>query len=203
MQNKFSVLMVCTGNICRSPFAEFALLQQLQDIPEVEVGSAGIRAMVGESMFADTQKVAGSYGVEGFEGHRARQVSKELLEASDLILTMTREQRRAVVEISPRVTRRAFTIREFARLADATTDFDLHNRDDSNDELRANALRRAVQSVKLSRSLATPLLSSAEDEVVDPYQQSLDVHRTSAEQLIPAVESVALLIRRVISGGGV
>lgn len=203
MQNNFSILMVCTGNICRSPLAEFALLQSVRDLPEIEVGSAGVRAMVGDSMFIDTQEIAGSYGVEGFEAHRARQISEALIEASDLILTMTRSQRRQVVEISPRATRRVFTIREFARLADATNDDDLRNNKENHDGFRANVLREAVQTVKLNRTLDLPAQNIDLDEVVDPYQQSREIHKESAEQLLPAVESVAQLIRRAYSGAGV
>ena len=106
MESDSSILMVCTGNICRSPLAERLLSNQVQDIPVIRVDSAGTHAMVGEHMFAETQKTALSLGVVGVESHRARQIAAEILETSDLILTMTREQRREVVELSSRVTRR-------------------------------------------------------------------------------------------------
>ena len=46
----FSVLTVCTGNICRSPLAELILAASLSDIPDVRVESAGTGALVGHGM---------------------------------------------------------------------------------------------------------------------------------------------------------
>src|SRR5690625_7889415 len=112
--------MVCTGNICRSPFAEYLLANLVQDINRVNVSSAGTNAMVGERMSPETQTIAESYGVENFESHRARQLSEEIFSGSVLILTMNRTQRRKVVELEPRVTLRIFSCPYFAPLIPAT-----------------------------------------------------------------------------------
>ncbi|GJN41996.1 arsenate reductase/protein-tyrosine-phosphatase family protein [Corynebacterium ammoniagenes] len=198
MQNEFSILMVCTGNICRSPMAENLLAKMVQDISEVRIMSAGTHAMVGEPMFPISQQIAQSYGAEDLESHRARQVTDELLKASDLVLTMTREQRRFVVESNPHVTRRAFTLREFSRLASVTTDEMLAADLETIKDFNVDKLRTAVQSVSLSRSQVSPVSEPAELEVIDPYGQPAAVHQDSAEQLVPAIESVADLIRRAL-----
>lgn len=178
--------------------AEYLLAQMVQDCSEVSVTSAGTHAMVGEQMFPISQQIAQSYGAEDLESHLARQVTEKILESSDLVLTMTREHRRFVVESNPHVTRRAFTIREFARLVSATTDemlaADLETIKDSN----VDKLRAAVHSVSLSRSQVSPVNDPAELDVIDPYGKSAAVHQGSAEQLVPAIEAVADLIRRAV-----
>lgn len=199
MESNFSVLMVCTGNICRSPLAERLLSAQVQDLSEVCVSSAGNHARVGEQMDAETQQIAQSYGVDDVGSHRARQISEGIVESADLILTMTRVHRRDVVELSPRVTRRTFTLREFARLAEATSDEMLGADLKTVNGSAIETLRAAVQSVALSRSLVPSVTDAAEDEVIDPYRQSSDVHEKSAQQLVPAVNTVANLLRRALA----
>lgn len=200
MRNSFSILTVCTGNICRSPLAEQLLVAHLQGIPEITISSAGTRALVGEPMLATTQEIAHSYGVETTEAHRARQVNETLLESSDLILAMTRDQRRAVVELSPRVTRRVFTIREFARLAEVTTDDVLASEIDRTGESAVERLRAAVKAVTLSRNILPLVADRAEEDVIDPYQREMKVHEASAQQLTPAVDAVAALLKRSVEG---
>ena len=79
-----TVLVVCVGNICRSPVAE-RLLQTLA--PGLQVSSAGIGALVGKSADAIVSEVAAARGV-ALDGHVARQFSVELGKAADLILVM-------------------------------------------------------------------------------------------------------------------
>jgi protein-tyrosine phosphatase len=178
--------------------AESLLGKMVEDISEVRVMSAGTHAMVGEQMFTVSQQIAQSYGAEDVDSHRARQVTEEILESSDLVLTMTREHRRFVVESNPHVTRRAFTLKEFARLASVTTDemlaADLGAVGDSNIE----KFRAAVRSVSLSRSQVPTVSDPAELEVIDPYGHSDAIHQASAEQLVPAVEIVADLLWRAL-----
>jgi len=179
--------------------AEYLLAKMVQDIPEVRIMSAGTHAMVGEPMFPISQQIAQSYGAEELESHRARQVTDVLLESSDLVLTMTREQRRFVVESNPHVTRRVFTLREFSRLASVTTDEMLAADLETIKDFNVDKLREAVQSVSLSRSQVPPVNDPTELDVIDPYGQSAEVHQDSAEQLAPAIESVADLIRRALN----
>jgi protein-tyrosine phosphatase len=85
----FSVLVVCTGNICRSPMAA-ALLQHY--LPEdlqtgIEVGSAGTHALQGYPAEANAIEAIDRIGID-ITGHRARQITKKIARQSDLILTM-------------------------------------------------------------------------------------------------------------------
>lgn len=200
MRNSFSILTVCTGNVCRSPLAEQLLRNRLRDVSAIEVSSAGLQALVEQPMFDVTQEIARSYGVDDTDSHRARQVTETLLESSALILTMTRDQRRAVVELSPRVTRRVFTLREFARLAGVTTEDVLASEISRAGASPADRLRAAVKAGTAGRSILPPVTDPAEDDVIDPYKRELKVHEASAQQLVPAVDAVASLLKRSVEG---
>lgn len=79
-----SVLVVCIGNICRSPLGERFLQARLTG---VSVSSAGLGAMVGQAVDDEAAKGAAEVGLD-VAGHSARQMTAELGSAHDLILVM-------------------------------------------------------------------------------------------------------------------
>lgn len=190
-EGPFTILTVCTGNVCRSPLAE-GLLRMVLGGLDVRVHSAGTGALVGEGMTEQNQRIASDLGVIDGPGHRARQLDIEHLRSADLILALSREHRRQVVELLPRASRQAFTLREFARLAVEVSDEDLATLRG----LEAERMRGAVELVAQLRGTLPPLEDPADDDVVDPYRQSDEVYRLSADQLIPSVNSTASLLRR-------
>ncbi|AXE39867.1 low molecular weight phosphatase family protein [Acidipropionibacterium virtanenii] len=107
----FRILVVCTGNICRSPAAAQLLDAAVES--DVDVSSAGTDALVGLSLdpaMADAMRRAGAAP----RPHRARRLNSWLLEVADLVLTMDQVQRRRVLELAPEALHRTFTLREFA-----------------------------------------------------------------------------------------
>jgi protein-tyrosine phosphatase len=90
------ILMVCTGNICRSPMAEVLLAKRLRDLGwEVAVESAGLAALVGHRADPTARALMGAHGLD-LERHRARQLTPELIRSFELILVMEAAQQRAV-----------------------------------------------------------------------------------------------------------
>ena len=93
------VLIVCVGNICRSPTAEMLLRHELQG-RDVTVESAGLGALAGHPIDATAQAVLEGHGLSG-QSHVARQIDRSMIDAADLVLTMEPWQTDAVLEISP------------------------------------------------------------------------------------------------------
>jgi protein-tyrosine-phosphatase len=90
------VLVVCTGNTCRSPLVAAALLDQLgPDRVRVDVGSAGTAAWEGQPATANAVAVAAQEGID-LAGHRSRRATPELARGADLVLVMEREHARAM-----------------------------------------------------------------------------------------------------------
>lgn len=86
------VLIVCVGNICRSPIAADLLRQQL---PALEVSSAGLAAVVGEDVDPTAKLVAEHHGIR-VNPHIARQFTPQLADSQDLILVLEKWHRRDI-----------------------------------------------------------------------------------------------------------
>lgn len=96
-----SVLTVCTGNVCRSPMAAAVLADRLarRRVPAV-VGSAGLRALVGEPAAPEAQALLAERGLD-LSGHRGRQLTAALVAQHELVLVMDAAQERAVRALAP------------------------------------------------------------------------------------------------------
>jgi protein-tyrosine-phosphatase len=83
------ILFVCTGNTCRSPLAEGIARRLVREraLPDVEVSSAGTSAWPEAPASDGSLLVAMEHGIDLSE-HRARQLSPEIVAASDVILAM-------------------------------------------------------------------------------------------------------------------
>jgi len=81
-----SVLMVCAGNICRSPTAEYLLKSKLAG-KNVKVSSAGLTALEGKSADSFAQELASQHGVDMSE-HKGQQISTNLVTHNSVILVM-------------------------------------------------------------------------------------------------------------------
>jgi protein-tyrosine-phosphatase len=113
------VLVVCTGNICRSPMAE-GFLRGLfrQRNQHITVASAGTSGWDGSPPTPEAIQAAAERDTD-IGDHRARRVRPHHAEQADLVLCMTTEQRERVVQLAPTVAPRAFTIKELVQLLEA------------------------------------------------------------------------------------
>ena len=112
------VLVVCTGNVSRSPAAQAMLATRLA-AGSVQVTSAGTEAMVGAPVDERMAALLSEEEQGTLRDFRARQLDERMVAAADLVLTMTREHRSAVVTLAPSALRRTFTLSEFAELLPA------------------------------------------------------------------------------------
>lgn len=188
----FNVLTVCTGNICRSPLTEMLLRKTLHGLPTV-IHSAGTQALTDNPMEEANQIIANELGVTDGHEHRARQLTREMLEKADLVLALSREHRAAVVELLPRASRRVYTLREFALLANSANLAELSR---SNAELAEDRMRDFVEEIAQRRGSIPAPDDLNELDVIDPYGQGDEAYVESAGQITPAVKTIGEMLRR-------
>lgn len=115
-----TILVVCTGNIRRSPAVEVMLREGVGPISGVarhgiSVISAGTEALVGYEMDPVIAAEVAAAGVR-LSRHEAYGLTVEDIEASDLIITAERSHRREVARLVPSAVTRTFTLVEIAAL---------------------------------------------------------------------------------------
>ncbi|WP_427016765.1 low molecular weight phosphatase family protein [Pseudarthrobacter sp. P1] len=176
----FRILVVCTGNICRSPMAERLLAAGLDKLAprQFAITSAGTQAMVDWNMVPQVQGLLRVFGADP-EHFAARLLTPQILKDQDLVLTMTRAHRSRVVELAPSLLLKTFTLRELARLlpgvqVDAPTP--------------AERWRAALRPAARLRSRAPG--SPGDDDVVDPYGRGDATYQEMSHQLAPAVRTL-------------
>ncbi len=95
------VVVICVGNICRSPMAEYLIRHNPSaQKAGVVVSSAGLYAMVGFPADPMAQELLLARGID-LSPHRAQRFTMELLSQSDLVLTMEAWQQREIERMSP------------------------------------------------------------------------------------------------------
>jgi protein-tyrosine phosphatase len=115
------VLVICTGNICRSPIAEGMLRRALAgrlgaDAPSVD--SAGTQGWEGSAAQPGSVAAAAEREID-ISGHVARLLTREMIGGADLVLAMAGEHRDFVREVEPGALAHTFTLKELVRLLDA------------------------------------------------------------------------------------
>lgn len=191
----FSILTVCSGNICRSPLAEQLLRAGLAPWPQASIASAGTIGMTGHPMTDQAAALSRQFGGEP-SAHSARQLTKEHLTEANLVFAMSREHRRAIAELAPRAIRYTFTIREFARLISSVTELDLDETAALPADDISGRFATLVEVAASQRGIVSPPASADDDDIVDPYRRSDDTYAESARQLVPAVNAVVSLFQR-------
>uniref|UniRef100_A0A942SXR7 protein-tyrosine-phosphatase n=1 Tax=Neobacillus citreus TaxID=2833578 RepID=A0A942SXR7_9BACI len=182
------VLFVCSGNICRSPLGAQVLLARLgRDAPAFTVESAGTIAQDGVAMddaaAAQSQRLGGDPSA-----HRSRYLTASIAGSADLVLTAERSHRAAVVSLAPRAAKRAFTIKQFARVLDALEPGDIAGVG-STDEL--------VERVARLRGTVPPPIDPVADDVDDPYRRSERTHERVADEIDASLAVIADALRAV------
>ena len=108
---KKKVLVVCTGNTCRSPMAEGWLNQKLAGKGWV-AESAGVGAWDGSPATPEAVEAMREIGVD-LSGHRSRALSKKQVEEAAVILAMTEGHRREIERRFPEAAEKTFLVHGF------------------------------------------------------------------------------------------
>lgn len=104
-----NILVLCLGNICRSPMAEGILKREL---PNKTIWSAGIQALVGYPADPTSVAIMREHGMD-IGAHRAQNLVEWMVKKADLILVMEAEQKRHVEKTYPISKGKVWRIGEF------------------------------------------------------------------------------------------
>ena len=92
-----NILVVCVGNICRSPMAEYFLKQSH---PHLNIESAGISGLIGEGADAKAIQCMDALNID-MRPHIARKLNSDLIKKADLILVMSLNQQKHLEQTWP------------------------------------------------------------------------------------------------------
>ncbi len=179
-----SILVVCTGNICRSPIAEGLLRAELarrfgDGTPHVT--SAGTAGWEGSPATPEGVEAAAELGVD-ISGHRARKVRGEMTREADLIVCMAGEHRDRLTIQLPELAGRTFTLKELVRLLEPQPAASA----DASPWTMAPRIARAhaMRQVKLT--------VHPDEDIADPLGQPMEAYRAIAWELEEWISRLAV-----------
>ena len=186
---KFGILFVCTGNICRSPTAEIVTRRLLGDrlgasAAAFTVSSAGTAAVPGARMAAGSLTALCALGAKRDAwSFQSRRLDPGMVVAADLVLTAERCHRKQIVTLEPSALVKTFCLREFVRLLDGV---ERHT-------LPVDPVLHACAAVTLARRRRgmTGRVQVNDDALPDPVAHTLNAHQQS-------VASIAKISRRLV-----
>lgn len=187
--NPAHILVVCTGNICRSPFIEHLLRDRLDQVwgsGRVMVSSAGTRGVVGQPMTTESAMQLGELSATA-ERFRARRLSVADLTDADMIITATRAHRSAAVRMAPTVLRRSVTLAEVALASDVVPTASSSCPDMS-------SWLRAVSAAVVAHRPALLDLAPTDLDLEDPYGREAVAHQQMAQRVAHWMPSVLAVL---------
>lgn len=110
------ILFICTGNTCRSPMAEVLLkdrVRQAMLTDKILVASAGLMTGGENPASRGALAVMKLRGLD-LSGHSSQQLTAEKILSADLILTMTRAHKSAILNAVPEAKDKVYTLAEYA-----------------------------------------------------------------------------------------
>lgn len=110
-----TILLVCTGNSCRSVMAWGMLKQILKDKGDYKIITAGISAIEGMQPTLQTIQVMSEKGID-VSSHRSSLLTDEMLKAADLILVMEARHKENILGRAPQSQNKVHLLREFGRI---------------------------------------------------------------------------------------
>ncbi|PRY60117.1 protein-tyrosine phosphatase [Knoellia remsis] len=180
------VLVVCTGNVCRSPYIERLLERDLRGTG-ISVSSAGTGALVGSPMDPHISVRLDSAGAPA-DGFTARQVTRRMMAASDLVITATREHLQSVVSLHPKAWRYSFALLDLADLLGVVDEHDLA-------ATTADNRVAAIAAAAFAKRTAVAPRPPDQANIIDPYRQRGEVFDRMAAEIGGALPTVTAALR--------
>lgn len=175
-----SILVVCSGNICRSPVAEGLLRRGVQrrfgaDAPEVS--SAGTIGLEGSPATQESVHAAGERGVD-ISTHVARRLTDAMVQRADLVVCMAAEHRAEIEQRVPAAIDRTFTLKEMTRLLE----------DDAPAAPQGEGTLAARAAAAADTRRAGGSANPYDEDIVDPLGMPLETYRAIAWELDEWIE---------------
>lgn len=171
-------MFVCTGNICRSAFAEFYYKKLLRDSGnrfDLHISSAGTHALVGSSIdssFSDFLPVSSEC-----INHVSRQINRKILEDSGLILAFESKHKEWIINQFPSAGNFTYTLSE---IVDINSQLDFSKISDWSNYI--NLIKRTGFSSRVYNF----------NDIEDPYRQSRQVQQDIANVIVDHVNRLLI-----------
>ncbi|MGW5853465.1 MULTISPECIES: arsenate reductase/protein-tyrosine-phosphatase family protein [Micrococcus] len=193
-----AVLLVCTGNICRSAYGAHALQAELDArVPgRVEVASLGTAPDRALTVPPPLLEIAEQRGVPGLAEHRPAPLVAPAVQHADLVLVASQRHRPAVLQDAPRAAHRTFTVLEFAAILRA-----IRKRAQAGAEVSEDIAGIELPDLvaRAGRERARVRAGAGALDIRDPYGLPDSAYAEMADVMDPAIEEIARALTRALS----
>lgn len=175
-----NILFVCTGNTCRSAMAEAIFNSVTEDGTgsgkPFSAASAGIFAFDGDSASGNAVSVLFNDMEIDISAHRSRQINKEIADRADIILTMTREHKRTMIQMFPETADRVYVLKEYIK--------------------KEYIKKEDIKKEDINNGMKSPGINDYDYslDITDPYGMPIRVYQKCAEEIKDAIDKLVLIL---------